>query len=82
MVIQKKLSHRTLFNFSLLNYLLLNVWKGTEFIFYKFEDNPKFWIEKDKGYSLKLDDSIKQMAVNIGKDFKSAIGAIDKNKST
>jgi len=72
------LSHRVLFNFSLLNYLLLTIWKGSELIFCTFEDNPKFWVEKDGGYTLKLDDSIKQLVKTIGKDFKSAIATTDK----
>lgn len=71
------LSHRVLFNFSLLNYLLLTLWKGSELIFYSFEDEPKFWIEKDGGYNLKLDDSIKELVKTIGEDFKTAIAAVD-----
>jgi len=72
------LSHRVLFNFSLLNYLLLTLWKGSELMFFAFEDKHKFWLEKKDGYTLKLDDSIKQLAETIGKDFKSAIAAADK----
>lgn len=73
------LSQRVLFNFSLLNYLLLTIWKGSEFIFYSFEHSPKFWKEReDGGYTLKLDDSIKELVKTIGKDFKSAIAATDK----
>ena len=74
------LSHRVLFNFSLLNYLLLTIWKGSELIFYAFEDNQKFWVEKEGGYTLKLDDSIKQMVTDIGKDFKAAIDSIDRKE--
>ena len=72
------LSHRVLFNFSLLNYLLLTLWKGSELIFFAFEDNQKFWVEKDGGYTLKLDDYIKQLVKTIGEDFKSAIAATNK----
>lgn len=74
------LSHRVLFNFSLLNYLLLTIWKGSELIFYSFENEPKCWIEKDGGYNLKLDDSIKELVKTIGEDFKSAIKAVDENE--
>jgi len=74
------LSHRVLFNFSLLNYLLLTLWKGSELIFYSFEDDSKFWIEKDGGYNLKLDDSIKQLVKTIGNDFRTAIDSIDTNE--
>ena len=73
------LSHRVLFNFSLLNYLLLTLWKGSELIFYSFEDEPKFWVEKDGGYNLKLDNSIKELVKTIGEDFKSAIAAVEIN---
>lgn len=76
-----QLSHRVLFNFSLLNYLLLTLWKGSELIFYSFEDKPKFWMEKDDGYSLRLDDSIKELVKTIGKDFKTAISAVDSNEN-
>ncbi len=76
------LSHRVLFNFSLLNYLLLTLWKGSELIFYSFENEPKFWVEKDNGYNLKLDDSIKELVKTIGEDFKSAIAAVDVNSTT
>ena len=72
------LSHRVLFNFSLLNYLLLTLWKGSELIFFAFENDQKFWVEKEDGYTLKLDDSIKQLVETIGKDFKSAIAGADK----
>lgn len=74
------LSHRVLFNFSLLNYLLLTLWKGSELIFFAFENDPKFWIEKEDGYTLKLDDSIRQLVEVIGKDFKTAIDSIDENE--
>lgn len=76
------LSHRVLFNFSLLNYLLLTLWKGSELIFYSFEDEPKFWVENDGGYNLKLDNSIKELVKTIGADFRSAIAAVDKNGIT
>ncbi len=76
------LSHRVLFNFSLLNYLLLTLWKGSELIFYSFEDEPKFWVENDGGYNLKLDNSIKELVKTIGEDFRSAIAAVDKNGIT
>ena len=72
----EKLSHRTLFNFSLLNYLLLTIWKGSEFIFYEFEEKPKFWTRKEDRYSLKLHDSIKKMSEDIKKDFETAIASI------
>lgn len=67
------LSHRVLFNLSLLNYMLLTLWKGSELIFFDFEDDPKFWIEKDDGLTLQLDNSIRQLVENVGKDFKKAI---------
>lgn len=71
------LSHRVLFNFSLLNYLLLTIWKGSELIFYPFENSPKFWKEKEDGtYSLHLDDSIKELSKTIGNDFKTAISGV------
>jgi len=73
------LSHRVLFNFSLLNYLLLTLWKGSELIFYSFENNPTFWTEKeDSGYIFKLDNSIKELVKTIGRDFKSVIADADK----
>jgi len=72
------LSHRVLFNFSLLNYLLLILWKGSDLIFFAFEDNQKFWVKKENGYTLKLDDSIKQLFKTVGEDFKSAIAGADK----
>lgn len=75
------LSHRVLFNFSLLNYLLLTLWKGAELIFYGFENDPKFWETKEDGYILKLDDSIKQLVKVIGNDFRTAISAVDVNES-
>jgi hypothetical protein len=71
------LSHRVLFNFSLLNYLLLTLWKGSELIFYSFEGEPKFWVEKDGGYNLKLNDSIKELVKTIGEDFNKAIASVD-----
>lgn len=74
------LSHRVLFNFSLLNYLLLNLWKGSELIFFDFESEHKFWVAKENGYVLKLDDSIKQLVETIGQDFKVAISSIDNNE--
>lgn len=46
-----------------------------------FEDEPKFWIEKDGGYNLKLDDSIKDLVKTIGVDFKNAISALDANEN-
>ena len=73
----EELSHRTLFNLSLLNYLLLTIWKGSEFIFYEFEDNPKFWNKKGDNYNLNLDVSIQQMAMNIKSDFEKAISGIN-----
>lgn len=74
------LAHRVLFNFSLLNYLLLTLWKGSELIFFAFEDNQMFWAEKNGSYALKLDDSIKQLVETIGKDFKMAIDSIEINE--
>jgi hypothetical protein len=78
------LSHRVLFNFSLLNYLLLTLWKGAELIFFEFENNPKFWKTKEDGYILNLDASIKQLVKIISDDFKTALstGNIDKNKTS
>lgn len=71
------LSHRVLFNFSLLNYLLLTLWKGSELIFFTFKDNQKFWVKKEAGYILNLDNSIKQLAEIIGRDFQNAIAGVD-----
>lgn len=71
------LSHRVLFNFSLLNYLLLTLWKGSQLIFFNFEDDQKFWIKKKDGYILKLDDSVKQLVRTIVKDSKIAIDSVD-----
>jgi len=76
------LSHRVLFNLSLLNYMLLTLWKGSELVFFSFEEDHKFWVEKNDGYVLRLDDSIKQLVENVGKDFKKAIDSINKNKSS
>lgn len=71
------LSNRVLFNYSLLNYLLLTIWKGTELIFYGFEDNHNFWVENSDGtFNLKLEESIKEIVSNVGKDFELAISSI------
>jgi len=70
-------SHITLLNYSLLNYLLLTIWKGTELIFYRFEDDHKFWTENSDGtFKFKIDESIKQIVSSIGNDFRTALGAI------
>lgn len=70
-------SHITLLNYSLLNYLLLTIWKGTELIFYRFEDDHNFWNENSDGtYEFKIDESIKQIVSSIGDDFRSALGII------
>ena len=74
------LSYRVLFNFSLLNYLLLTIWKGSELVFYRFETKPKFWIEENEGYILRLDDSIKELVKKISKDFRMAISAVDEQE--
>ena len=76
----ENLSHRVLFNFALLKYLSLTLWKGSELIFFAFEENRKFWVEKEDSYTLKLDNSIKQLAETIGIDFKTAIDSVDKNE--
>ena len=72
------LSHRVLFNLSLLNYMLLTLWKGSELVFFKFETDPKIWVKKDDSYILRLDDSIKQFVESIKIDFKKAIDSVDK----
>ncbi len=70
-------SHITLLNYSLLNYLLLTIWKGTELIFYRFEDDHKFWTENSDGtFKFKIDESIKQIVSSIGDDFRTALSAI------
>lgn len=68
-----KLSHRTLFSFALLNYMLLNIWKGTEFVFYDFDDKHVFWTKEDDNYTFKVDDSIKFISKAILADFKEAL---------
>ncbi len=70
-------SNRTLFNYSLLNYLLLTLWKGAELIFFDFEDTPSLWKKTNDGYILKQDDSIKEIVINIEKGFKDAILSIN-----
>jgi len=67
----EELSNRVLSNFAIQNYLLLTIWKGAELIFYKFENNPKFWqINNNGDYTLNLDKSLKDIVKLIGKDFK------------
>ena len=72
-------SSRTLFSYSLLNYLLLTLWKGTELIFFNFEETPCFWKKTESGYISKKDASIKDVVVNIEKGFREAILAIDED---
>lgn len=74
----EKLSYRTLFDFAMLNYLLLTIWKGSELVFYKFETSPMLWEKSGSIYNLKLDDSIKSMVETVKKDFKQAISELDK----
>jgi len=71
------LSYRVLFSFSLLNYLLLTIWKGSELVFFQFEDKPKFWTQKESGYILKLDDSIKSVVNETMDDFKKSLASVD-----
>lgn len=73
----EKMSNRTLFSFSLLNYLLLNIWKGSEFVFYDFTIGHKFWIRINSDYQLKIDESIKGIISNVKSDFENAIKSID-----
>ncbi len=73
----KKLSYRTIFNFSMLNHLLLTIWKGSELIFYKFEKNPKMWEKNENTYNLKLDSTIKSIVKDVMLDFKLAISDLD-----
>lgn len=72
----EKMSYRTIFSYSLLNYLLLTIWKGTELIFFEFETNPSIWTKNNTSCVLKLDDSIKQIVATIKKDFEDAISVI------
>ena len=53
------------------------MWKGSEFIFYEFNSDNKFWKKIDSGYQLKIDESIKGIISNVKSDFENAIKSID-----
>ncbi len=72
-----KLSHRTLFNFALLNYMLLNIWKGAEYVFYDFDPKHYFWQRNEDVFTFKVDESIKFISTSVLKDFKEALELSD-----
>lgn len=74
----ESLSHRTLFNFALLNYMLLNIWKGAEYVFYDFDPKHFFWHRNEDIFTFKVDESITFISSSVLKDFKEALELSDK----
>lgn len=77
----EKFSHRTLFNLSLINFILLIIWETTEYIFYDFNETQHFWNKTKGKYISAVSPELKTMLKNIEEEFTQALATINEEDS-